>query len=62
MSDLYEPLRERLRQHGWVPVWRGPERFWRRPVDGGVFDEGEAFKQLQRHDEATPGQADDPAS
>ncbi len=49
MSDLYEPLRKRLRELGWKSVQRWKLTFWQSP-HGGEFAEEEAFAALQRID------------
>jgi hypothetical protein len=47
MSDLFEPLRDKLRQRGWQEVQRWQARMWRNP-EGEEYDEAEAFRQLER--------------
>jgi hypothetical protein len=56
MTDLYEPLRTRLRELGWHQVQRLKLTLWRRP-DGAEFTEDEAFAQLQRIDKDGPNPA-----
>lgn len=54
MTDLYEPLREKLRCLGWKCVQRGKLNYWQNP-DGGEFAEDEAFAQLRRLEDPDPG-------
>lgn len=62
-TDLYEPLRARLRDLGWHQVQRWKWTYWQRP-DGILFEEEEAFAQLERIDKdgANPVSTDDRAS
>jgi hypothetical protein len=48
VTDLFEPLRQKLRERGWRLVQRWQQWYWQRPEDGALFDEEEAFWQLER--------------
>lgn len=57
MTDLYEPLRQRLRELGWVEgvkywsrgLWRDPDGVWR--------NEASAFAWLAENDADAPNPA-----